>query len=188
MINSHTGLLIRVAMMLLCTLMVRPAVAADFDLLSVSALVKVGENHVLGKAQPESFREYDVMAALRLPLGELIPEESGVHTRLLVGAGVLQSSGKSGVVVSAIPALAIATDDGRFVVDAGLGLGLLSRYRFGRQDFGGPIQFALTAGFSLPLFDSFGVGYRFLHYSDAGLYGSGTVGTDSHMAELIYRY
>jgi len=187
-IKGHFSLLIRATMVLLCMLMARPALADGFDLLSVSALVKVGENHVLGKAQPESFREYDVMAAFRLPLEELIPADSWVQTRLLVGAGVLQSSGKTGVVVAAIPALAIATQDGRFSADVGLGAALLSRYRFGRQDFGGPLQFALTAGLSIPLYGSIGAGYRFMHYSDAGLHGSGTVGTDSHMAELIYRF
>ena len=177
--NTPTALL---ATLMLCALLATPVYAADFELLSVSALIKVGEKRVLGKVQPESFREYDVMAAFRMPTN------LGLDTRLLVTAGAIRGAGKTAAVAAAIPAFAITTQDGRFAIDTGLGLALISEYRFGRQDYGGPLQFALTLGGNAQLFEHFGLGYRFLHYSDAGLYGPGSTGADSHMVELIYRY
>jgi len=173
------------ALLGLCT---PPAFADDLDLLSVSALVRVGEKRVIGKVQPESFRAYDVMATFRLPEEYQIPTDLGVDTRLLVSAGIMQAAGQTAVIASLIPVLAIATQDRCFSVDAGAGLALMSRSRFGQQDFGGPLQFALTAGASMPLLGQFGLGYRFLHYSDSGLYSPSTIGADFHMVELLYRF
>ena len=84
--------------------------------------------------------------------------------------------------------LAIGTQDGRFTLDMGVGIALLSRHRYAQQDYGGPLQAALTLGFSVPLYERVAVGYRFLHYSDAGAYGHDTIGADFHMIELIYRF
>ncbi|XKE46946.1 acyloxyacyl hydrolase [Halomonas organivorans] len=69
----------------------------------------------------------------------------------------------------------------------GAGAALFSRHRFGEQDFGGPFQFALTLGVGVPLYRHLGLGYRFLHYSDAGVNGSDTTGVDFHMIEFSYR-
>jgi hypothetical protein len=65
---------------------------------------------------------------------------------------------------------------------------MLSKQRFGTQDFGGPFQFALTLGAGIPLSEQLGLGYRYLHYSDAGIYGPHTTGADIHMIELTYRF
>ncbi|HSW23938.1 MAG TPA: acyloxyacyl hydrolase, partial [Burkholderiaceae bacterium] len=95
---------------------------------------------------------------------------------------------QTGLVVSAIPVLAFARQDGRFTLDFGAGLALLGKSAYARQDFGGALQFALTLGFSVPLYKQMGVGYRFMHYSDGGAYGSEPTGADFHMIELIYRF
>lgn len=65
---------------------------------------------------------------------------------------------------------------------------MLSRHRFGTQDYGGYFQFALTAGVGVPLFERLGAGYRYMHYSDAGINGDHTTGADMHMLELSYRF
>jgi hypothetical protein len=106
----------------------------------------------------------------------------------LASAGVLEGADKTALVVSAIPILAFGSQDGRFTGDLGAGLALLSKHRYAQQDFGGPLQFALTFGVGVPLYRRVGVGYRFLHYSDAGAYGPDTIGADFHMLELIYRF
>ncbi len=190
MINkgSITYLMAMMTALVVVTSPSRLAFADDFDLLSIGVRAVVGEKRTLGKVAPESFHEYDLMATLQLPLEEFIPPNLGLEMRLLVSVGAIQGAGKTAGVVSVIPVLAIATQDGRFVVDAGLGAGLITERYFGRQDFGGLLQFALTAGCSAPLYGSFAAGYRFLHYSDAGLHGPDTVGTDFHTVELIYRF
>ncbi len=190
MVNKFTApfLLAMLTILGLCTLPPWPTYAADFDLLSVAVRARVGERRVLGERQPESFREYDVMATIRLPSKAIIFSSLGLDTRLLVSGGVIEGAGKAAVVASVIPVLAIANQDGRFVADVGAGLALITKQRYAQQYFGGMLQFALTFGFSVPLYERFGVGYRFLHYSDAGAYGSDTIGTDFHMVELIYRF
>lgn len=172
----------------LCVLVPWPSRAGDLDLLSVGCRARVGEKRVLGKEQPESFREYDVVASMRLPWERYSASGKGVGTRLLASAGVLHGAGKTALVVSAIPVLAFGSQDGRFAVDLGAGLAVLSKRRYEQQDYGGPLQFALTFGAGVPLYRRVGVGYRFVHYSDAGAYSPYTIGADFHMVELIYRF
>ena len=49
------------------------------------------------------------------------------------------------------------------------------------------VVFALTLGLGIPLYKKLGVGYRFMHSSDAGVNGLDTIGADFHMVEFIYR-
>lgn len=177
-----------VTIFFLCALAPWPGHAENLDLLSVGVRARVGEKRVLGEVQPESFREYDVVASIRLPWEDYSRSGWGVGTRLLASAGVLQGAGKNALVVSAIPVLAFGSQDGRFTADVGAGLALISEHRYAQQDFGGPLQFALTFGAGVPLYRRVGAGYRFVHYSDAGAYGRHTIGADFHMIELIYRF
>jgi len=162
--------------------------AEDLYLLSIGFRARVGGERVLGEQQPEAFREYDAVANIRLPWERYSPSRWGAGTRLLASAGVLQGADKTALVVSVIPVLAFGSQDGRFTLDLGAGGVLLSKHRYAQQDYGGPLQIALTFGVDVPLYGRVGVGYRFLHYSDAGLYGSYTIGADFHMVELIYRF
>ncbi len=176
------------AIFVLCALVSWPTRAGDLDLLSIGVRARVGEKTVLGKDAPESFREYDVVASIRLPWQRYSPSGWGIGTRLLASAGVLHGADTTALVVSAIPVLALGSQDGRFTVDFGAGLALISEHRFAQQDFGGPLQGALTFGVGVPLYRKVGVGYRFLHYSDWGAYGPDSIGVDFHMVELIYRF
>jgi hypothetical protein len=106
----------------------------------------------------------------------------------MASAGALYGAGEAALVVSLIPLVAFGSQDGGFTLDMGAGGALLSRHHFGTQDFGGCFQFALTVGVGVPLFERLGAGYRYMHYSDAGINGSHTTGVDLHMLELIYRF
>ena len=172
----------------LCVLSPFPSQADDLHLLSIGVRARVGGERVLGEKQPEAFREYDAVASIRLPWERYYPSGWGVGTRLMASAGVLQGGEKTALVFSLIPVLAIGSQDGRFFVDLGAGGALLSRHSFERQDYGGYFQFALTASVGVPLYGRLGVGYRFLHYSDAGIHGPNTIGADFHMIEFIYRF
>lgn len=174
--------------LVLCILVPWPSRAGDLDLMSVGLRARVGEKRVLGTEAPESFREYDVVASIRLPWDGDSASGWGVGTRLLASAGVLQGADKTALVVSLIPVIAFGSHDRRFTVDFGAGLALISERRYAQQDFGGPLQGALTFGVGVPLYRRVGVGYRFLHYSDAGAYGPNSIGVDFHMVEFIYRF
>jgi hypothetical protein len=186
------GLMIKARLALtsfvLCAFAPWPSQAEEASSLSIGVRARVGGERVLGQEQPEAFHEYDVFANIRLPWQHYYASGWGVGTRLLASAGVLQGGKDSALVVSLIPVLPIGSQDGRFVLDLGAGGALLSRHEFEKQDYGGHFQFALTVGVGVPLYRRFGVGYRFLHYSDAGIHGKHTIGADFHMVEFTYRF
>jgi len=158
-------------------------------LLNISIRTRFSSTDVIGKVALEEFWEYSAAANFRLPWERYSQSGWGVGTRLMASAGVLYGSeGDAALVVSFLPLIALGSKDGRFTVDLGAGGALLSRQRFGIQDFGGLFQFALTAGVSVPIYKKIGLGYRFMHYSDAAIYGPHNTGADFHMLELIYRF
>jgi len=165
-----------------------PSAADDVRVLSVSARVRFSGTNVLGAVPAEEFREYDAAANIGLPWARYSESGWGVGTRLITSAGILNGAGDNALVASLIPVLAFGSQDGRFTLDFGAGGALLSKHHFGSQDFGGTFQFALTAGLGVPLSEHIGAGYRFLHYSDASLYGPNTTGADLHMLEILYLF
>jgi hypothetical protein len=159
------------------------------DLVNAGVRWRVGGERVIGQEQPEAFKEWDLWANARLPwLRRYGAHGWGMETRLLGSAGVMQGKQDRALVLSLLPTLAFGSEDGRWSFDLGAGVALLSRHTFAQQDFGGYAQFALTAGISVPLASRVGIGYRFMHYSDAALYGTDTIGADFHMVELSWRF
>lgn len=172
----------------ICSLLApRLSYSEDLNLLSLSMRARVSEKTILGEEAPEDFEEFDVAANFELPWKRYSTSGWDVGTRLMASAGILQGAGETALVASLIPELTLRSEDGRFTLDLGAGGALFSRHRFGTQDFGGPFQFALTLGVGVRLYKKLGLGYRFLHYSDAGVNGSDTTGADFHMIEFIYR-
>jgi hypothetical protein len=163
-------------------------VPIKMSLLNAGIRASFSSADIFGSVAPEEFRAYDVAANLRLPWAWYSRSGWGAGIRLMASGGVLYGAGDTALVVSLIPLVALGSRDGRFTLDMGAGGALLSRRHFGTQDFGGYFQPALTAGLGVPLFKKLGVGYRFLHYSDAGIYGPHTIGADIHMLELTYRF
>lgn len=165
------------------------ACAEDMTLRSVSVRTQVGEkSRVIGQIQPESFYEYDLAASFQLPWEQRFPPGLEAQARLLTHLGILRGQNKTALVVTAIPVLVVGRQAGQLKADLGLGLAWLSRHRFELQDFGGPLQFALTLGVGAPLSRRVELGYRFMHYSDAGFYAPRTIGADMHMVEVHYLF
>lgn len=154
---------------------------------SFSARARVSEKTLLGEDATEDFEEFDVSANFALPWRSYTPFGLTMDTRMMASTGILKGAGEKALVVSIIPEFYLESEDSRFILDIGAGGALFSRYRFGEQDFGGPFQFALTLGINMHLYKNVGIGYRFLHYSDAGVNGSDTIGADFHMIEFSYR-
>jgi len=165
-----------------------PSYSEEMRLLDLSFRARFSGATTLGEQQPEEFEEYDLAANFGLPWQCYSSSGWGVSTRLMASAGIMRNGGDTGLVVSLIPEVTLGSEDGRFILDMGAGGALLSKYRFGTQDYGGPFQFALTVGAGFPLYKRLGLGYRFLHYSDAGVNGPDTIGADFHMIEFRYRF
>lgn len=187
---SAFGLRSAMTCMALCLLLVPwPSRAEDIRLVNIGIRAGFTGASVLGEEQQEAFQEYSAFATVGLPWGWYSKSGWGVGTRVIASAGAIQASGgATGVIGSLVPDIAFGSQDGRFTVDIGGGGAWLSTHHFGKQDFGGPFQVVATVGVHVPLYERFGIGYRFQHYSDAGFYGNSSRGADFHMAELTYRF
>ena len=103
---------------------------------------------------------------------------------------MIRPAGSTGVAApTLVPTLAIGDTDNQFSFEAGVGLALFTKLEYGDvEDFGGPLQFILDVGVNLRAYKHLGLGYRFQHWSDAGIHGSDNRGVDMHMFEFSYRY
>ena len=142
-----------------------------------------------GKDQKEYFQQYDVAAVFRLPWGWQ-ERSSGLKLdmRLLASAGELAAAAETSLMATLVPCLALSSPSGALSIDVGAGAAFFSNYKFGVQNFGGPAQIVGTAGIGLNPFPGFYAGYRFQHFSDAGIYGATSLGVDMHIVEIAYRF
>ena len=170
-----------------CVLAPVPSHASDIDLVHAGVRWRTSNRHVLGKVEPERFREYDVWATVRLAWESYSASGWGVGTRLLTSAGLFRGAGTNALVVSALPMIALGSRDGRLPstwVSAWRAEQEQVRAAGFRRDSSGVVDFR----YRYPIYRRFGAGYRFMHYSDAGVFGSHTIGADLHMLDLTYRF
>jgi len=141
----------------------------------------------IGEEQKMYFQQADMAITARLPWDWDIGSGWIFRTRLLGSAGVLRASQETNAIFTLVPLdVTFGRKDGLIAIDMGGGGALLSDYKFGSQNFGGPFQFVWTFGITSRFAGPLGAGYHFQHYSDATLYGSDSRGVDLHLLELIY--
>ncbi len=166
-----------------------PSSAEDIHLIGVGPRMGIGGDSPLGEEQQEDFYLYDVAATFGLPWSWRNGSDWGLETRLIASAGQLRTgTGESGFIGTLVPGLALDSENWGIAIDVGLGGGLFSNYTFGVQNFGGPFQIVGNMGICFRLYPPLVAGYRFQHFSDAGIYGDGTLGADMHLLELRYRF
>ena len=167
-----------------------PSLAGDIALLSIGPRIGFSrETPLLGRRQTASFRMADVSAVFTLPWSRQLGDSAwSLKTRLTTSAGLLEAADDHGLMMTVVPGLALHGWNERVRFDAGAGAGVFSRHKFGAQDFGGPVQIVLTMGFHLNPFSHAYTGFRVQHFSDAGLYGSSSLGVDLYIVELGYRF
>jgi hypothetical protein len=172
--------------MAFCTL----SFAGDIALQSIGPRVGLSpDTPLLGKRQTESFRMADVSAVFSLPWSRPLGGDTwSLETRLTASAGVLDGAGDTGLMMTVVPGLALNGWKELVSFDAGGGLAYFSRHKFGEQDLGGPVQFVATMGVRINPFAHAYTGVRLQHISDAGMYGSSSLGVDLYILELGYRF
>jgi lipid A 3-O-deacylase PagL len=183
-------LLSLLASLALATLVCTPSFAEYPTLISVGPRVGFSEKTpLLGKQQKYYFHMTDVAAVFRLPWSWPLGGNSwNLETRLITSAGLLQAASDSGLIVTVVPDLALSGWEGLVTVDAGAGAGFFSNYKFGTQDFGGPVQIVATMGIRVNPFSHAYAGFRLQHFSDAGVYGPSSLGVDLYIVELGYTF
>src|SRR6058998_4171926 len=163
--------------------------AKPITLIRVGPRVGMSGKSPFGRDQKEEFQQYDVAAIFGLPWGW--QERSfgfKFDMRLLASAGELSAARDTSFMATLVPLLAVSSPNGIVTIDAGAGAGFFSNYKFGVQNFGGPVQIIGTAAIGFDPLPGFHAGYRFQHFSDAGVYGSSSLGVDMHMLEIGYRF
>jgi hypothetical protein len=171
---------------LVCT----PGLAEDSTLITVGPRIGFsGKTPLLGRQQKYSFNLYDIAALWRLPwqwpLGDT---DWKLETRLMTSAGALEGAGETGLMATLVPDLALSGWNGLVSLDVGAGAGFFSKYKFGAQDFGGPVQIVATVGIRVnPVAHAY-AGFRLQHFSDARVYGPSALGVDMYLVEFGYRF
>ena len=136
-----------------------------------------------------NFALVDVATLFRLPWSWPLGESPwSVETGLITSAGALSAAGDTGFIATVVPRVALSGWNGFASIDAGIGLGLFGRDNYGTQDFGGHVQLVLTTALQIhPISHAF-AGFRLQHFSDAGIYGSHSLGVDLYIIEVGYRF
>jgi hypothetical protein len=178
------------ALLALSTLISEQSIAGDMTLLSIGPRYGFSLNEpLLGKRQTETFNLVDVAATFRLPWSWPLGQSPwSVETRLITSAGALSAAGETGFIATVQPNVALTGWKDFVSIDAGVGLAFLSREQYGSQDFGGPVQLGLTMALQIHPISHAYAGFRFQHFSDAGMYGSDSLGIDLYLIEVGYRF
>ena len=166
------------------------SIAGDTTLVSIGPRYGFSrKDPLLGKRQTANFHLVDVAAIFRLPWSWPLGESPwSVETGLITSAGALSAAGDTGFIATVVPRVALRGWNGFASIEAGIGLGLFGRATYGPQDFGGHVQCVLTTALQIhPLSQAF-TGFRLQHFSDAGLYGSHSLGVDLYIIEVGYRF
>ncbi len=133
------------------------------------------------------FEQFDVVGTLGFPGSWDVPWDWRARYQLTTTAGALRGDGDTGFISTMIGGIALTKNRWRTSFDFGLGGALLSKWKFGRQNVGGPFQFIAHGGLLFHLSGNFVAGYRFHHMSDGTIYGNNR-GVDLHMLELRYSF
>lgn len=163
--------------------------AKPITLIRVGPRVGMSGKSPFGREQKEDFQQYDVAALFGLPWGwQERPSSLKFDMRLLASAGELAAAGATGLMATLVPCFTVNSPNGKVSIDVGAGTAFFSNYKFGVQTFGGPAQIVGTSGIGLNLSPGFYAGYRFQHFSDAGIYGHPALGVDMHILEFSYLF
>jgi hypothetical protein len=158
-----------------------------FEIISVG--IRAGQN--LGGIPPEekhSFNQYDVFGIFGLPWSWEWPKGWDGRSLWYASAGVLHGGGESGFISTTGPGVTLAKRDWNVSLELGTGLAVLSSQHYNEQELGGHVQIIVQGGIFYHFPGNIVSGWRFQHFSDAGLYGSNNRGVDLHFLELSYRF
>lgn len=173
---------------LLMWTMAVPAWAAP-GLRPVAAGVRFG---VFSAPRDQNFTQSEGFGRWALPWRWRLPAGLVVTPQLDVAAGVLRARGETGFIGSAGPVLLLSLGperNARVFLEFGVKATVLSRYRFGAKNLGGPYAFSdhLGAGLRFGPRRQFLVGYRFQHLSNLDLYRNNP-GVNEHMVTFGYHF
>ena len=169
----------------------KPAEIPDDPARILMELIAIGARYGTNVATDKegAMDRVDVFWSWRTPFAWEFTPGWDIGARMNASVGALYGQHEIGAMGTLVPTLAIGDTDNVFSVEGGVGVALLSKWEFGGvEDFGGPLQFILDVGVNYRVTKHFGLGYRFQHWSDGGIYGGDNRGVEMHMFEFSYRF
>lgn len=148
-------------------------------------LVGVGARGGFDAGEDEDFEQYEGYATFALPWRWDWPSGWGLYTTLSPSIGALDGPGKTAAIASLDPQLVLSLPEGWVEVAGGIAPTLITKHRFRGTNLGGAVQFISHIGMRIRVGDSFSIGYRFQHMSNASIYNSNP-GLNMHMFQLSY--
>lgn len=139
-----------------------------------------------GETRTGRLTAVDVTASVGLPWRLGRPDSWLVDTKVEGSLGTLTAAGKTGVVGSAGPTVAIRRGGIPLYVDGGTAAAFTSERQFGRKNLGTYLQFISHISFLVQL-GPVNAGYRLQHMSNASL-SEHNPGVNQHMLELRYTF
>ena len=138
--------------------------------------------------EKEDFEHFDVFGAISFP--KRYDYDSGweIRFRMNGSMGILRSGSDLGFIATVSPGIVFWYPEWSISINGGPGFAYVSREKYGDQDLGGPIQIVGHGGLTYYVTDHIGIGWRFHHLSDAGIWGSDNRGVDVNMFELTYKF
>jgi len=139
----------------------------------------------------EYFHRYDVFAVYKLPWDWRSPSGWGVAPQLETSLGALYTSAETGFISSVGAGLTFGKTGFNLTPELGVGLHLMDRSHFGKQDFGSILLWEAHLGLSYRFDCGLGIGYRIQHMSNNRiLYSSNTPnpGVDMHMISVSWHF
>lgn len=172
----NPGLLLVLLLFVLPAVSWAKASSAEFGVRGGSDATSVAENYAAG----------EVYFLQDLPWQKELRPGMRMHARLDMGGGYLSAASERGGWLAVGGNLVLTLPGGRWALDGGLRPAWLFRDKFGKDDYGGPVQFASHVGVTLHL-GQFALSYRFQHLSNANLYDKNS-GLDLHLFGLGMRF
>ena len=88
----------------------------------------------------EDFEQYELFATYGLPWRWKLTSGWSLSTRINLSAGALRSGDDTGFIGSTGPSITLSMVQDRIQLDGGISAALLSEYKFGQENFGGPFN------------------------------------------------
>jgi len=138
--------------------------------------------------EKEDFEQFDIFGSVRFPKQYYYDSGWEIYFRMNGSLGALRGDGELGFIGTVSPGIVFWYPAWNISINGGPGLAYVSREKYGRQDLGGPIQIVGQGGLTYYVTDHIGIGWRFHHISDAGMWGSDNRGVDVNLFELTYKF
>lgn len=137
--------------------------------------------------EDNDFETFEIYYLRDLPWIFYINDSLYLNMNVNVSGGLLKQDNDKDYFSTFSSNMVLNAFNSRLSADIGGGFALVSDDFVGDHKFGGPFQFNFNFGLTLHrIFKNFGIGYRWYHFSDAGIFDGR--GLNRNIIEIMYEF